>query len=165
MINELSTSHNPRILEIINKAAQVYKGVIPDDRWKKPYMSKEELKKEIEEGVKFLGYKENTPILGVMGIQHVQDTTLIRHAYVTPKYQKNGIGKKILKHLITLTKTPEILVGTWEAATWAIKFYEKQGFVQVSKKEKDKLLNRYWIIPDRQIETSVVLKLKKNDFK
>ena len=161
MINELSTSHNPRILEIINKAAQVYKGVIPDDRWKEPYMSKKELKKEIEEGVKFLGYKENTTILGVMGIQQVKDTTLIRHAYITPKYQKKGIGKKILKHLITLTNTPEVLVGTWEAATWAIKFYEKQGFLQVSKKEKDKLLNRYWKIPNRQIKTSVVLKFKK----
>ena len=100
MINELSTVHNPRILEIINKAAQVYKGVIPDDRWKEPYMSKEELKKEIEEGVKFMGYKENTTILGVMGIQQVKDTTFIRHAYITPKYQKKGIGKKILKQLI-----------------------------------------------------------------
>ena len=97
MINELSTSHNPRILEIINKAAQVYKGVIPDDRWKEPYMSKEELKKEIEEGVKFMGYKENTTILGIMGIQQVKDTTLIRHAYITPKYQKKGIGKKNTK--------------------------------------------------------------------
>jgi GNAT superfamily N-acetyltransferase len=160
MINELSTSHNPRILEIINNAAKVFKGLIPDDRWKEPYISAQELKKEIDDGVKFFGYKENTTILGVMGIQHIKDITLIRHAYVTPKYQNKGIGKKILKHLITLTKTTEILVGTWEDATWAINFYEKQGFLLVSKKEKDKLLRRYWKIPNRQIETSVVLKFK-----
>lgn len=161
MINELSTSNNPSILKIINKAAQIFKGVIPDDRWKEPYMSKEELKKEINDGVKFFGWKENKTMVGVMGIQYVKNTTLIRHAYVTPKYQNKGIGKKILRHLIMLTKTPEVLVGTWEAATWAIEFYEKHDFKLVSKKKKDKLLKRYWKIPHRQIETSVVLKLKK----
>ena len=160
MINELSTAHNHQILKIINKAAQIFKGVIPDDRWKEPYLSKEELKKEIDDGVKFFGFKENTTMLGVMGIQQVKDTTLIRHAYVNPKYQNKGIGKMMLKHLIAPIKTPEVLVGTWEAATWAINFYEKQGFLLVSKKEKDRLLRKYWRISNRQVKTSVVLKFK-----
>jgi GNAT superfamily N-acetyltransferase len=162
MIKKLSASNYTAILEVINRAALVFKGVIPDDRWKEPYMSKEELKREIDEGVEFFGYYENDTLVGVMGMQSVKDVTLIRHAYVVPKYQNKGIGEKILKKLIVLTKTPEVLVGTWEAATWAINFYEKHGFFLVSKKEKDKLLNKYWKIPKRQIETSVVLRFKKS---
>jgi GNAT superfamily N-acetyltransferase len=161
MICELSILHIQRMLEIINKAATVYKGIIPKDRWKEPYMSAEELKKEIDDGVKFFGWIEESTIVGVMGIQQVKDVTLIRHAYVTQKYQNKGIGRNLLRYLLDLTKTLDVLVGTWEAATWAIYFYEKHDFKLVSKKEKNELLRRYWKIPNRQIETSVVLKLTK----
>ena len=161
MISELSTSHIKEVLEIINDAALVYKGVIPDDRYKEPYMSAKELKEEIDDGVRFFGLFEDSTLVGVMGIQEVRNITLIRHAYVAPKYQNRGIGKKMLRYLIGLTKTSDVLVGTWEAVSWAICFYEKYGFNLVSKKRKDWLLRRYWSIPNRQIETSVVLKLKK----
>jgi len=161
MISELSTFHIHPMLEIINSAAVVYKGVIPDDRWKEPYMSSKELKEEIGDGVKFFGWIIESVIVGVMGIQQVRDITLIRHAYVTPKLQNKGLGTKLLRYLIGLTKTSEVLVGTWKAASWAICFYEKHGFELVSKKEKNDLLGRYWKIPDRQIETSVVLKLNR----
>jgi GNAT superfamily N-acetyltransferase len=161
MISELSTFHLRTILEIINSAAVVYKGVIPDDRWKEPFMSAKELKEEIADGVKFFGWIIESAIVGVMGIQQVKHITLIRHAYVTPKLQNKGVGTKLLKYLIGLTKTSEVLVGTWKAASWAICFYEKHGFELVSKKEKNDLLGRYWKIPDRQIETSVVLKLNR----
>lgn len=161
MIRELSSSHFQSILEIINKAALVYRGVIPDDRYKTPYMSDEELEFEIEDGVRFFGWIEQSKVVGVMGIQFVADVTLIRHAYVFPKYQKKGIGTILLRHLLGLTKTQDVLVGTWIDAMWAIRFYEKQGFELVSQNEKDFLLRKYWKIPDRQIETSVVLKFKK----
>lgn len=161
MISELSTSCIHRILEIINEAAQVYKGVIPDDRWKEPYMSTKELKKEMDDGVNFFGWIEDTTIVGVMGIQPLKDITLIRHAYIVPKHQNKGIGGKILRYLISLTEIVDILVGTWKAATWAINFYEKHGFKLVSKKEKETLLRQYWKIPNRQIETSVVLRFEK----
>lgn len=149
------------ILKVVNDAAQAYKDVIPSDRWKDPYMSSEELEKEIEAGVEFYGWKENYTLLGVMGIQHVKDTTLIRHSYVLAKHQRRGIGEKLLNQLKNLAKTSEILVGTWQDATWAIRFYEKHGFRLVSRKEKDRLLRKYWNIPDRQIETSVVLRLEE----
>ena len=161
MICKLLSSNFDSILRVVNDAAHAFKGVIPADRWKKPYMSAEELKKEIEAGVRFYGWVENNTLIGVMGVQSVKDTTLIRHSYVLTKYQKMGIGGKLLEHLKNLVKTPEILVGTWEAATWAIRFYEKQGFKLISLKEKDRLLRKYWNIPNRQIETSVVLKFKK----
>ena len=161
MIRELSSSHFQSILEIINKAALVYRGVIPDDRYKTPYMSDEELEFEIEDGVRFFGWIEQSKVVGVMGIQFVADVTLIRHAYVFPKYQKKGIGTILLRHLLGLTKTRDVLVGTWIDAMWAIRFYEKQGFELVSQNEKDFLLRKYWKIPDRQIETSVVLKFKR----
>lgn len=161
MIRELSSSHFHCILDIINKAALVYKGVIPNDRYKNPYMSAEELEFEIGDGVRFFGWIEQLDIVGVMGIQAVMDITLIRHAYVTPEYQKKGIGTGLLKYLLGLTKTADVFVGTWQAAIWAIRFYEKRGFKLVSQKEKDFLLRKYWKLPDRQIETSVVLKLKK----
>jgi len=161
MICKLSPSDVDSVLRVVNDAAQAYKGVIPDDRWKEPYMSAEELKKEIEAGVRFYGWVEDDTLLGVMGIQHIKDTTLIRHSYVLTKYQRGGIGGKLLGHLMSLAKTPEILVGTWQDATWAIRFYEKHGFKLVSRKEKDRLLREYWNIPERQIETSVVLKFKR----
>jgi len=162
MIRKLTLSDFDSILEVINEAAQAYKGVIPKDRWKEPYTPSDELRGEIEAGVIFYGWVEDELIVGVMGIQVVKDTTLIRHSYILSKYQRRGIGGKLLKHLINLAHTPEILVGTWADVTWAISFYEKNGFELVSCDEKDRLLRKYWDIPKRQIETSVVLK-HKND--
>jgi len=161
MIKRLSSSDFDSILSVVNEAAQIYKGVIPDDRWKNPYMPFKELKREIDSGVVFYGWVIEDNVVGVMGIQHVKDTTLIRHSYVLPKYQRRGIGGELLKYLKGLADTPEILVGTWKTATWAIRFYEKQGFLLVSTEEKDNLLREYWDIPERQIETSVVLKYSK----
>jgi GNAT superfamily N-acetyltransferase len=158
MICSLLPSDFDAILKIINDAAQAYKGVIPDDRWKEPYMSADELRGEIEAGVRFFGWLEGGHLLGVTGIQALKDTTLIRHAYVLPGYQRQGIGTKLLEYLIGLAATPEILVGTWVDATWAIRFYEKHGFKLVSPREKDRLLRKYWNIPERQVETSVVLR-------
>ena len=158
MICSLLPSDFDAILKVINDAAQAYKGVIPDDRWKEPYMSAEELRVEIEAGVRFFGWLEGGHLLGVTGIQSLKDTTLIRHAYVLPGYQRQGIGTKLLEYLIGLADTPEILVGTWADATWAIRFYEKHGFKLVSPREKNRLLRIYWNIPERQVKTSVVLR-------
>ena len=144
------------IYEIINEAAEVYKGIIPADRWKEPYMPRDELRHEIDADVQFWGYEEEGKLLGVMGIQDVLDVTLIRHAYVRTAEQNKGVGGKLLSHFRTLTSRP-ILLGTWADATWAIRFYEKHGFRLVTPKEKDRLLKKYWSIPERQIETSVVL--------
>ena len=161
MICRLSPSEFDSMLNVINDAAQAYKGVIPEDRWKEPYMPTEELRKEIESGVEFYGWKEDNVLVAVMGIQLVNDVTLIRHAYVLTDHQRRGIGENLLKYLLSLARTSEVLVGTWEAAYWAVRFYEKHGFRLVSKEEKDRLLRKYWNIPERQIETSVVLKLKE----
>ena len=158
MIRSLLPLDFDAIHKVINDAAQAYKGVIPDDRWKEPYMSAEGLKEEIEAGVRFFGWVEGGHLLGVAGIQSLKDTTLIRHAYVLPEYQRKGIGTKLLECLVGLAEAPEVLVGTWADATWAIRFYEKHGFKLVSSSEKDKLLRAYWNIPERQIETSVVLR-------
>ncbi len=147
------------ILTIINDSAIAYKGIIPADRWKDPYMSKEELEKQLEEGVVFWNYTENNSILGVMGIQYKKEVTLIRHAYVKTAARQKGIGAKLLNHLISMSNTP-ILIGTWATATWAISFYKKHGFVQLPIPEKNQLLKTYWAIPDRQIETSIVLASK-----
>lgn len=157
MIRKLSLSDFDSILTVINDAVQAYNGVIPKDRWKEPYMPTEELKNEIESGVVFYGWIEDDSIVGVMGIQAVKDTILIRHSYVRTRCQRQGIGGKLLKHLINLADTPVILVGTWADAIWAISFYEEHGFEFVSNTEKEKLLRKYWAIPERQIETSVVL--------
>ena len=156
MIRQCDDSDLETIYEIINEAAQVYKGIIPSDRWNEPYMPRDELKEEIEVGVVFWGYEEDGTLVGVMGIQHAQDVTLIRHSYVRTAAQKKGIGGKLLSHLRTMTSQP-ILIGTWADATWAIRFYEKHGFDLVTPKVKDRLLKKYWSIPERQIETSVVL--------
>ncbi len=144
------------IYSIVNDAAIAYKGVIPDDCWKEPYMSRDELKHEIDVGVLFWGYEVDGEIVGVMGIQHIQDVTLIRHAYVRNANQKLGIGKKLISGLRRQTDRP-ILIGTWAAAVWAIRFYERQGFHRVSNREKERLLGKYWSIPKRQVEASVVL--------
>jgi N-acetylglutamate synthase-like GNAT family acetyltransferase len=142
--------------EIINDAAQAYKGVIPADRYHEPYMSREYLRHELNARVVFWGYEADGKLVGVMGIQDVQDVTLIRHAYVRTAYRGKGIGGKLISHLRTLTLRPT-LVGTWAAATWAIHFYEKYGFKLVTWEEKERLLRKYWSIPERQTETSVVL--------
>jgi N-acetylglutamate synthase-like GNAT family acetyltransferase len=148
------------IYRIINDAAEAYRGVIPPDCWKEPYMTTEELQHEIDEGVEFWGYEYERELLGVMGIQHVQDVALIRHSYVRTAKRKRGIGGDLLSSVRHQTTHP-ILVGTWADASWAIKFYEKHGFRLVSPREKDELLRRYWSIPPRQIETSVVLADRK----
>jgi N-acetylglutamate synthase-like GNAT family acetyltransferase len=142
--------------EIINDAAQAYKGVIPEDRWQEPYMPLAELKAQVAGGVSFWGAEHRGKLAGVMGIQPVQDITLIRHAYVRTEFRNRGIGGDLLKHLRRLAPGP-VLVGTWSAADWAIAFYEKFGFRKVIPAEKDRLLKKYWTIPARQVETSVVL--------
>jgi N-acetylglutamate synthase-like GNAT family acetyltransferase len=156
MIRRCENKDIETVLSIINDAAEAYHGIIPKDRWKTPYMSKDELRDEIDQGVKFWGYEEDSEFIGVMGIQHVQDVTLIRHAYVRTAKRNLGVGGKLLSELRKKTTRPT-LVGTWADAIWAIRFYEKHGFQLVSRREKDRLLKKYWSIPERQIETSVVL--------
>jgi GNAT superfamily N-acetyltransferase len=144
------------IWSIINDGAHAYEGVIPADCWTEPYMSRNELRAEMEDGVTFWGYEENQALEGVMGIQQVKDVTLIRHAYVLADSQKRGVGGRLLSHLRKLAHGP-VLIGTWADAVWAIRFYEKHGFHLVTPAQKDYLLRRYWNIPQRQAETSVVL--------
>ncbi len=156
MIRLCKDSDFEAIYEIINDAAQAYKGVIPADRWQEPYMPREELRHELAEGVVFWGYEEDGNLVGVMGMQAKSDVTLIRHAYVRTAKRNQGLGGKLLTYLRQQTDRP-ILIGTWASAVWAIRFYEKHGFHLVSTAEKDRLLKIYWSIPERQIETSVVL--------
>ena len=144
------------ILAIVNAAAEAYRGVIPADRWHDPYMSADELDAEVAAGVAFWGYEDDAALLGVMGLQPVAGVELIRHAYVLPGQQGRGVGTAMLRHLCALSDRP-LLVGTWAAAEWAIRFYERNGFALVSEAEKAELLRRYWTIPEGQIETSVVL--------
>lgn len=144
------------IWAIINDGAQAYKGIIPVDRWTEPYISRKELQHEVDDGVVFWGFEEGGVLAGIMGIQQVQDMTLIRHAYVRTSGQKRGIGAHLLSHLRELAKSP-VLIGTWADAVWAIRFYEKHGFRMVGPREKDRLLKKYWTVAERQIETSVVL--------
>jgi GNAT superfamily N-acetyltransferase len=144
------------ILAIVNAAAEAYRGVIPADRWHEPYMPWDELGSEIAAGVTFWGYEEDGRLAGVMGFQSVRDVDLIRHAYVLPSSQRRGIGGALLGHLRQLS-TRRILVGTWEAADWAIRFYQRHGFELVAPARKAVLLKAYWNVPDRQIEVSVVL--------
>jgi len=156
MIRECTDEDFEEIFTTINDAAMAYKGVIPEDRWHEPYMTKGELRAQIEDGVRFSCYVDNQEIIGVMGIQEKADVALIRHAYVRTKQRKKGIGTLLLQELIKDAKKP-ILIGTWKAAEWAIRFYEKHGFHLVEEEEKNRLLKKYWEIPDRQVETSVVL--------
>lgn len=154
MIRELSSREAQIILQIINKAALAYKGVIPEGCYHEPYMPEEELLREIN-SMTFFGWEDGGKLVGVMGFQPIRDVTLIRHAYVLPDYQGKGIGTRLLNHLKRMTSTRHLLVGTWADATWAIDFYQKQGFKLMP--DKDALLMKYWYIPLRQIETSVVL--------
>ena len=157
MIRRCAADDFGRILAVINEAAQAYRGIIPDDRWKEPYMPAEELADEIAAGIAFDGYEiDGTGIVGVMGVQMVEDVTLIRHAYVAPGHQRSGIGSALLAGLRGRVDRP-VLIGTWAAADWAIDFYRRHGFKPVPAPEKSRLLRRYWTVPERQIETSVVL--------
>jgi GNAT superfamily N-acetyltransferase len=141
---------------IINDAARAYRGVIPADRWREPYMSADELQTEIAGGVVFWVAEEEGRLSGLMGIQDKGDVALVRHAYVAPTAQRSGVGTKLLRHVESLVDKP-ILIGTWAAATWAIEFYQRNGFTLLSIGDTDRLLRTYWSIPARQIETSVVL--------
>jgi N-acetylglutamate synthase-like GNAT family acetyltransferase len=156
MIRECAVSDFEQIFQIINDGARAYEGIIPADRWTEPYMSREKLRHEIDDGVTFWGFEDGGALAGVMGLQNVQDVTLIRHAYVRTASRNQGIGGKLLSHLRTITSRP-VLIGTWADAVWAIGFYEKHGFRVVDQQEKNRLLKTYWNIPDRQVETSVVL--------
>jgi GNAT superfamily N-acetyltransferase len=162
MIRNLIEVDFQAIFAVVNNASVVYKGKIPSDLWKEPYMPIDELKMEIRSGVQFYGYFEKDMLIAVMGIQPVGDVTLIRHAYTLTNHQRKGVGERLLNHLLSLATTDIILVGTWETALWAIKFYEKHGFKLHSREETNKLLKNYWNIPKRQIETSIVLEFKRN---
>ena len=146
----------PAILAIVNAAAEAYRGVIPADRWREPYMPADELDHEIAAGVAFWGYEDDGELAGIMGIQPVRDVELIRHAYTAPERQGRGIGGALLDELLGRATRP-LLVGTWAAAEWAIRFYERHGFARVSVARRTELLTEYWTIPERQVETSVVL--------
>jgi GNAT superfamily N-acetyltransferase len=156
MIRECTDNDFETLYSIINDSARAYKGVIPEDCWNEPYMSREYLRHELDAGVIFWGYVSGGELVGIMGIQDVQDVTLIRHAYVATAFRGQGIGGKLIALLKTLAIRPT-LVGTWAAADWAVRFYEKHGFRLVTWEEKESLLRKYWSIPERQTETSVVL--------
>jgi len=162
MIRPCTDADVADVCAIINEAATAYKGVIPADRWHEPYMPLKELEDEIAVGVRFWGYEDGGQLIGVMGLQPVKDANLIRHAYVKTEMRNRGIGGKLLAHLLDRIDG-KILVGTWKAAGWAVRFYKKHGFELVSEEEKNRLLKTYWNIPGRQIETSVVL-VYKGDF-
>ena len=144
------------ILQIINDASEAYRGIIPVDRWHEPYMPREELRAEVSAGVAFLGYEKDGELAGVMGTQNVQDVTLIRHSYVRTAQRGQGIGGELLDQIMDQAAKP-VLIGTWADAVWAVRFYGNHGFKVVSTQEKETLLRKYWNVPDRQIETSVVL--------
>lgn len=144
------------MLDVINRAAQAYRGVIPADRWHEPYMPMEELEREIDAGIEFSLAEEEGRLLGLIGIQDKGDVALVRHAYVLPTTQRQGVGTRLLRHVEGLTSKP-VLIGTWADASWAIDFYRRNGFTLLSNADKERLLRTYWTIPDRQVETSVVL--------
>ena len=156
MIRPCTPDELDDICAVINDAAIAYRGVIAEDRWHDPYMSEEELRREMDHGVLFWGSFEAERLLAVMGLQEVGDVTLIRHAYTRTANRGTGIGSALLNHLRSQTDRP-MLVGTWDAATWAVAFYESRGFQLVDAPRKDDLLRQYWTIPERQIEESVVL--------
>jgi GNAT superfamily N-acetyltransferase len=155
-VRRIHDDERAEVLEIVNGAAEAYRGVIPPDRWREPYMDAAELERETAAGVVFWALPSGGRLAGVMGIQAVRDVDLIRHAYVRPEHQGEGIGRRLLEHLTATAERP-LLVGTWAAAEWAIRFYERNGFERVRPAEKDRLLTAYWDIPRRQVETSVVL--------
>ena len=157
MINEFTKSDYSEIIHVVNDAAERYRNVIPDNCWKEPYMPESELLEVFEEGVKMFGYVQDDKLISVMGFQEIMEVVLIRHAYTLTEYQGKGIGSTLLKYLLDRNKDSRLLVGTWRDAKWAIRFYEKFGFVLHEKKESNSLLEKYWNIPPKQIEYSVVL--------
>ncbi len=156
MIRQCIDGDFEAILAIINDGANAYRAAIPPDRWKEPYMGADELRHEIASGVSFSGAARDDALVGVMGVQPVADVILIRHAYVRTACQNQGVGSELLRHLTDRVDRP-VLIGTWEAARWAIRFYESHDFKTVGRDDKDRLLKTYWSIPERQIETSIVL--------
>ena len=156
MIRKTTEADFDTVFEIINDAAVAYKGIIPADRWHEPYMPADELRGQIGDGVTFWCYEEDGHVIGVMGIQDRGEVSLIRHAYVRTAARSKGIGGTLLEFLRAGTEKP-ILIGTWADASWAVSFYEKHGFRKVGVEEKNALLRRFWNVPERQIETSVVL--------
>ena len=156
MIRLCTPEESEEIFAIVNDGAEAYRGVIPSDRWHDPYMSREQLATEIDTGVVFWGHELDGRLVGVMGIQDKGEVTLIRHAYVRTALRRRGTGAKLLEYLLALSANP-FLTGTWADAHWAVRFYEKHGFAKVSRADKERLLRRYWSIPERQVETSVVL--------
>ena len=154
MLRKCYPEDTGKIYQIINEAAKAYEGAIPDDCYRQPYMPADELQREMARVI-FYGWEEDGELVGIMGLEAIKDTTLIRHAYVLPQWQKQGIASRLLEHLKGLTETPQLLVGTWADASWALDFYQRRGFRFLP--DKDRLLETYWDIPRRQIETSVVL--------
>ena len=150
-------SDSSKILYVINDAAVRYKGIIPDNCWHEPYMSEQELVDEFTDGVRMFGYNRNNKLIGVIGIQEIKDVILIRHAYTLTSYQGKGIGSTLLKYLLKRNQNSRLLVGTWQNARWAIRFYEKFDFILHAKKQTTQLLKKYWKIPLKQIKNSVVL--------
>ena len=157
MIREYKKTDASKILHIINEASLKYKSVILDDCWKEPYMSEQELIGEFDDGVRMYGYHHNNTLIGVIGVQEVKDVILIRHAYTLSSYQGKGVGSALLEYLLKKNKNSRLLVGTWRSATWAIRFYEKFGFILHAKDQSILLLKKYWKIPSKQIKNSVVL--------
>ena len=157
MISEYTKSDSSEILYVINDAAARYKNVIPDDCWHEPYMSERELVDEFKDGVRMFGYLHNNKLIGVIGFQKIKDVVLIRHAYTLTSCQEKGKGSALLEYLLNKNQNSRLLVGTWKNAKWAIRFYEKFGFILHTKEETILLLKKYWNIPSKQIENSVVL--------
>ena len=157
MISEYTKSDISKILHVINDASLKYKGVIPDNCWHEPYMSEQELIDEFDNKVHMFGYHKNNKLIGVIGVQEVKDVILIRHAYTLSSHQGKGVGSALLEYLLKKNKNSRLLVGTWKSAVWAIKFYKKFDFILHTKKETALLLKKYWKIPRKQIENSVVL--------
>ena len=157
MISEYTTNDYSKILNVINDAASKYKGIIPDDCWHEPYMPKHELEDEFKNGVRMFGYQYNNELIGVIGFQEIKEVVLIRHAYTLTKHQGKGKGSELLEFLLEKNKNSRLLVGTWKSAIWAIKFYEKFGFIVHTAEQSALLLKTYWSIPSKQIENSVVL--------
>jgi len=156
LIRKSNEADSAAMLAIVNAAAKAYLGVIPVDRWREPYMPADELGKEMSDGVNFWVAEDHGRLIGMIGIQNKGEAELVRHAYVEPTAQRKGVGTSLLRHVQNLTGKP-VLVGTWADASWAIEFYRRNGFTVVSSEQKDHLLRQYWSIPERQIETSVVL--------
>jgi len=157
MISEYTKSDVSKILYIINDASLRYKDIIPNNCWHQPYMSKQELIDEFSDGARMFGYHYDNKLIGVIGIQEIKDVILIRHAYTLTSYQNKGMGSVLLEHLLKKNKNARLLVGTWKNATWAIRFYEKFGFILHTEEETALLLKKYWNIPSKQIKNSVVL--------